>query len=266
MSIVSGVVLCTSCCELDFLDGDVGPLLQINEWLAAQDLGPLVRVEGLAGGNKHPQMFIACAGYNYFYSHEDAFAAFVMSLPWENPENVVLVIEPEEGATRLWRPSATEPAKGGEPPLTESLKCLTCGHAMTTALEDVPYSAVPGVTIHVPVSRCSNCGHYEVAIPAIDELNRVLRARSAESARPAIDHPPPVPVRDEFAVHLLNEQGLRAAETIAIAFTELLNALDAILPSSRERLLVITHLQEAAFWAKRGIAVHHENRQPGGLS
>ena len=22
----------------------------------------------------------------------------------------------------------------------------------------------------------------------------------------------------------------------------------------------------AAFWAKRGIAVHHENRQPGGLS
>jgi transcriptional regulator with XRE-family HTH domain len=30
------------------------------------------------------------------------------------------------------------------------------------------------VLIGVPVSRCRNCGEYEVAIPVIDELNRVL--------------------------------------------------------------------------------------------
>ena len=55
------------------------------------------------------------------------------------------------------------------------MKCINCGHAMTTKRENVPYTALPGtVLIGVPVSRCPNCGEYEVAIPAIDELNRVL--------------------------------------------------------------------------------------------
>ncbi|MBC7974245.1 MAG: hypothetical protein H7138_04615 [Myxococcales bacterium] len=55
------------------------------------------------------------------------------------------------------------------------MKCINCDHAMTTKRENVPYTALPGtVLIGVPVSRCSNCGEYEVAIPAIDELNRVL--------------------------------------------------------------------------------------------
>jgi putative zinc finger/helix-turn-helix YgiT family protein len=55
------------------------------------------------------------------------------------------------------------------------MKCINCGHAMTTKRENVPYKALPGaVLIGVPVSRCPNCGEYEVAIPAIDELNRVL--------------------------------------------------------------------------------------------
>jgi putative zinc finger/helix-turn-helix YgiT family protein len=55
------------------------------------------------------------------------------------------------------------------------MKCINCGHAMTTRRENVPYTALPGtVLIGVPVSRCARCGEYEVAIPAIDELNRVL--------------------------------------------------------------------------------------------
>lgn len=46
---------------------------------------------------------------------------------------------------------------------------------MTTKRENVPYTALPGtVLVGVPVSRCSNCGDHEVAIPAIDELNRVI--------------------------------------------------------------------------------------------
>ena len=57
------------------------------------------------------------------------------------------------------------------------MKCFQCGHAMTTKRENVPYSALPGaVLVGVPVSRCPNCGEYEIAIPAIDELNRVLAA------------------------------------------------------------------------------------------
>jgi putative zinc finger/helix-turn-helix YgiT family protein len=46
---------------------------------------------------------------------------------------------------------------------------------MTTKRENVPYTALPGaVLVGVPVSRCAHCGEYEVAIPAIDELNRLL--------------------------------------------------------------------------------------------
>lgn len=55
------------------------------------------------------------------------------------------------------------------------MKCVNCSHAMTTRRENVPYAALPGaVLVGVPVSRCSACGEYEVAIPSVDELNRVL--------------------------------------------------------------------------------------------
>jgi putative zinc finger/helix-turn-helix YgiT family protein len=63
------------------------------------------------------------------------------------------------------------------------MKCINCGHTMTTKRENVPYTALPGaVLVGVPVSRCANCGEHEVAIPAIDELNRVL-ARAVISKR-----------------------------------------------------------------------------------
>lgn len=55
------------------------------------------------------------------------------------------------------------------------MKCIQCGHVMTTKRENAPYTALPGaVLVGVSVSRCPSCGEYEVAIPAIDELNRVL--------------------------------------------------------------------------------------------
>lgn len=55
------------------------------------------------------------------------------------------------------------------------MKCINCGHTMTTKKENVPYTALPGtVLVGVDVSRCPNCGEMETAIPAIDELNRVL--------------------------------------------------------------------------------------------
>lgn len=104
MSVVSGVVLCTSCCE-DEVSED-GPAIlfeRINEWLASKGPFKINRVEDNFGGGKHPQMFVAGGGFNYF--PEDEFAEFAMSLPWSNPENVVLIIEPEDGRTRVFRPT-----------------------------------------------------------------------------------------------------------------------------------------------------------------
>lgn len=55
------------------------------------------------------------------------------------------------------------------------MKCMNCGHAMTTKRENVPYASLPGtVLVGVPVSQCPSCGEREVGIPAIDELNRTL--------------------------------------------------------------------------------------------
>ena len=55
------------------------------------------------------------------------------------------------------------------------MKCIECGHEMTTKRENAPFKALPGtVLVGVEVSRCSNCGSSEVAIPAMDELVRVL--------------------------------------------------------------------------------------------
>lgn len=52
---------------------------------------------------------------------------------------------------------------------------------MTAKRESVPYSALPGTVLrNVEVSRCEKCGEYEVAIPAIDQLNNAIAARVIE--------------------------------------------------------------------------------------
>jgi hypothetical protein len=109
MSAVSGIVLCSSCCEERGSQGEDGmPLLfeQINKWLSDRSGGgaswSLEMVENHFGGSKHPQMSVAGGGFNHFCENE--FADYVLGLSWQNPENVVLVIEPEEGETRIFRP------------------------------------------------------------------------------------------------------------------------------------------------------------------
>jgi hypothetical protein len=47
-------------------------------------------------------MSVAGGGFNYF--PEDDFAGFAMALPGSHPESVVLVTEPEERPTRIFRP------------------------------------------------------------------------------------------------------------------------------------------------------------------
>ena len=57
------------------------------------------------------------------------------------------------------------------------MNCLTCGTQMTMSRESVKYddAGLPGVTLqNVEVSRCPACGDYEVALPKLGELHRVL--------------------------------------------------------------------------------------------
>ena len=68
-------------------------------------------------------------------------------------------------------------------------------------------------------------------------------------------------IRDEFSVHMLNELGLDRAKQIAAMFSNLLDNLEDITPGNgREMAVVRTKLQEAAFFAKRAIAMQLENQ------
>lgn len=78
-------------------------------------------------------------------------------------------------------------------------------------------------------------------------------------------------IRPEFAVHRLNALGMAKAEGLAEAFSQLLSSIEAVMGSqnyvadgpptgAREIALVRTKLEEAAFFAKRAIAVRPENQ------
>lgn len=69
-------------------------------------------------------------------------------------------------------------------------------------------------------------------------------------------------VRPEFTVHVLNPQGLKAANDIAVKFSELLNDLEQICGTEgREMAIVRTKLEEAGFYAKRAMASRQHNQQ-----
>lgn len=67
---------------------------------------------------------------------------------------------------------------------------------------------------------------------------------------------------DEFTVHRLNINGFAKAERVAFNFETLLQNVLGDVPPGRERAVMITKLQEACFWAKRGIALQPENQDP----
>lgn len=95
MSRVTGVVLV---CDLK-----EAAMAQVSEFIA-QTLGITATLQNTveaSGGNKHPQLECYIAGFNYF--QDDQLAAYVGTLDWRNPGNVVLVMQPEEGRTVVWR-------------------------------------------------------------------------------------------------------------------------------------------------------------------
>ncbi len=70
---------------------------------------------------------------------------------------------------------------------------------------------------------------------------------------------------DEFKVHRLNARGFAKAEIIARIFEDTLADIDDNIPQGRERQIVVTKLQEAAFFAKRSISndpAYQEQEEP----
>jgi len=66
-----------------------------------------------------------------------------------------------------------------------------------------------------------------------------------------------------FKFHKLNETGIDKAKQIQDIFTTTLRTLESLLPASRELSVVTTKLEEACFFAKKGMAVVRENQEPG---
>ena len=93
MSVVTGVTLHTK--------HDPDCIEKIQKWLWEHDFGNLEEVALGYGGSKHPQIELHGAGYNYF-SAEDEFVEFVMTQQWDSPENVVLILNPEEGGCKVY--------------------------------------------------------------------------------------------------------------------------------------------------------------------
>ncbi len=71
-------------------------------------------------------------------------------------------------------------------------------------------------------------------------------------------------IRPEFQAFRLNTHGARLASNVSEILSETLTKLEALMGGrqSRESSLVITHLQTAAFWARRGISLQSSNQEP----
>jgi len=64
-----------------------------------------------------------------------------------------------------------------------------------------------------------------------------------------------------FKFHKLNEEGKTKAIEIAEVFSDLLSHLESIIPEGRELSIVRTKLEEACFFAKKGMAIRPENQE-----
>jgi hypothetical protein len=83
---------------------------------------------------------------------------------------------------------------------------------------------------------------------------------SNNEQRTAANHAVEPTINPEFEVHVLNADGVRKAKQIAADFNAMLNILQGMLPSGRELSIVKTKLEEACFFAKKGIAKQVQNQ------
>lgn len=64
-------------------------------------------------------------------------------------------------------------------------------------------------------------------------------------------------MHDAFAVYMLSDAGKEKAQFISVAFDNLLTSLSGVVGEGRELALVKTKLEEACFFAKKGMAKHN---------
>lgn len=101
MSVVTGVTL-------HFKENYTESVLpKINSWLSDHEFGPLIPVEKHYGGNKHPQIMLCGAGYNFFSCEEDFINFITKELYWDHDENLVLIINSEDGPAKVYRKDYT---------------------------------------------------------------------------------------------------------------------------------------------------------------
>jgi putative zinc finger/helix-turn-helix YgiT family protein len=61
--------------------------------------------------------------------------------------------------------------------MEEVMQCMQCGADMETVHEDRPHIDLGAITLRgVEVRRCSQCGEWEVVMPRLSELHRVMTA------------------------------------------------------------------------------------------
>lgn len=67
----------------------------------------------------------------------------------------------------------------------------------------------------------------------------------------------------EFAVHILDGQGIEKAQQIAKAYDSLLTILESLCSPGREFSIAKTKLEESAFFAKKAMAVEYAETGSG---
>ncbi len=102
--VVTIIFLNCESCEVHALDGSdaPGPLLKAQNWLADRGWPKLSPLQG--GGVNAPSVDVWASDFNRMGDEATAFADYVVSLPWSFPESVILIIHPEEGDARVYRP------------------------------------------------------------------------------------------------------------------------------------------------------------------
>jgi len=107
MTLITTVILVCDACEALSLDGgEAGPLLSLQAWLREHCDGQALTLLG-AEGPSAPSANIWASDFSRMGVDAIALADYAMSLVWNFPESVVLMIQPEEGDTRTFRPSFT---------------------------------------------------------------------------------------------------------------------------------------------------------------
>ena len=98
MSKTTGVMLLCSLVEESAIP-------EIQQWLIDNHNQQLNEISDRAGGAKTPGFEAWCGGIKYLPHDEDTFPKLVLSRTWNMPEVVVLILQPEEGSARVFRPN-----------------------------------------------------------------------------------------------------------------------------------------------------------------